>query len=567
MFKNYFKTAFRNLWKNKATSFINLFGLSIGMTAAVFIFLWVQNEISFDNYHPGKENIYRVTNSIQVNKDEAWVWESSPMPMAEAAIKEIPEVKKATRVIINAWGGPVLTIHHKLFSEKTSAWVDKSWFNMFHYDFVAGNAAAFGQSPFSIILTASKAKKYFGDESPVGQIIRVDTVNYTVQGVIKDNPVNSSFQFDVLLQMDGRLSDPEVLKNDKTWNNFGYITFLQLRPDAGKSLVETRLNDIINKNRTNHNDKASIQPLNTMYFESDLQSSSLPHGSKKTTYIFSMLGFLLLITACINYVNLTTAKASLRAKEVSVRKIVGAKRGHLFFQFIAESLTISMLALVITILLIKLCLPAFIAVTEKHFELQVTSVSLWKVLLGSLVFATILNGLYPAALLSSFKPLSVFRGSSVLKLNDGFIRKGLVVFQFALSMILIIGTIVIYRQLQYIQTNNPGYNVSQVMAIQIPYKSYGSLKDDAMQKFFTGIKHELQSQSSIASVSTGGSEIVNVANTSSGNADWDGRDTTYNPTIAQLSADEDFQKMFQLQLTSGHWFKPGTEDQHNYILK
>jgi ABC-type antimicrobial peptide transport system permease subunit len=223
-------------------------------------------------------------------------------------------------------------------------------------------------------------------------------------------------------------------------------------------------------------------------------------------------------------------------------------------------------ALVITILFIMLCLPAFIAVTEKHFELQVTSVGLWKVLLGSLVFATILNGLYPAALLSSFKPLSVFRGSSVLKLKDGFIRKGLVVFQFALSMILIIGTIVIYKQLRYIQTNNPGYNVSQVMAIQIPYKSYGSLKDDAMQKFFTGIKHELQSQSSIASVSTGGSEIVNVANTSSGNADWNGRDTTYNPTIAQLSADEDFQKMFQLQLTSGHWFKPGTEDQHNYIL-
>ncbi|HEY1871553.1 MAG TPA: ABC transporter permease, partial [Chitinophagaceae bacterium] len=164
MFKNYFKTAIRNLWKNKFTTAINLFGLSIGMTAAVFIFLWVQNEISFDNYHPDKENIYRITNSIQVNANEAWVWESSPMLMADAAIKEIPEVEKTTRVLTNSWGGPVLNINHKPFSEKTTAYVDKSWFNIFHYDFVAGNSVAFGQNPFSIILTESKAKKYFGDE-------------------------------------------------------------------------------------------------------------------------------------------------------------------------------------------------------------------------------------------------------------------------------------------------------------------------------------------------------------------------------------------------------------------
>ena len=151
-------------------------------------------------------------------------------------------------------------------------------------------------------------------------------------------------------------------------------------------------------------------------------------------------------------------------------------------------------------------------------------------------------------------------------MRDGLIRKGLVIFQFVLSMVLIIGTIVIYRQLQYIQTNNPGYNVSQVMSMQIPYKTYGSLKEDARETFFASMKQELQSQSSIAAVCTGGYEIVNVGSASSGNADWDGRDTTYNPTIAQLSADADFQKMFQLQLKSGHWFKPGNEDLHNYIL-
>src|SRR5665647_1017767 len=566
MFKNYFKTAFRNMWKNKVTSLINLLGLSVGMTAAVFIFLWVQNEISYDTYHPNAKDIYRIINSIKVNKEEAWVWESSPMVMGEMAIKEIPEVKNAARVIINTWSSPVLNINHKLFSEKSSAWVDKSWFDIFHYDFVKGSAANFGKEPFSIILTESKAKKYFGDANPIGQVIRVDTVNYSVQGIVKDNPINSSFQFDVILQMNGRLSDPETYKNDKNWNNFGYTTFLLLRPDAKKALVETKLNNIINNNRTNNNDKVSIKPLGDIYFESDLQSSDMPHGSKKATYIFSLLGMLLLITACINYVNLTTAKASLRAKEVSVRKIVGAKRGHLFFQFLTESLTISVLALIITLLLIQLCLPGFNSISEKQFTLPLTSAGMWQILSGTLLFATILNGVYPAALLSSFKPLNVFRGKSVLKLSDGFIRKGLVVFQFALSIVLIIGTIVIYRQLQYVQTSNPGYNVSQVISLQIPFKSYISLKDDARKIFFASMKRELQSESSIAAVSSGGSEIVNVTSSSSGNADWQGRDTTYNPTIARLSADGGFYKMFHLQLKSGRWFKPGDKDLHNYIL-
>ena len=334
MFRNYLKTARRNLWKNKSISLINLFGLSVGMTAAVFIFLWVQNELSFDNYHLEKDNIYRITNGIKVSKDETWVWESSPMLMGETAVKEIPEVEKSARITANTWGSPVLNINHKLFQEKTSAWIDKTWFNIFHYDFVAGNATAFGNNPFSIILTESKARKYFGDASAIGKVIKVDTVNYTVQGIIKDNPVNSSFPFDILLQMDGRLSDPAVFKNDKSWNNFGYITFLQLQPGADKASVETKLNNIIKSNRTNDNDDVSLQSLNDMYFESDLQSSDLPHGNKKTTYIFSLLGILLLVTACINYVNLTTAKASLRAKEVSVKKIIGAKRSHLFYRLV-----------------------------------------------------------------------------------------------------------------------------------------------------------------------------------------------------------------------------------------
>jgi len=566
MIKNYFKTAFRNLLKNKVTGFINLFGLSIGMTAAVFIFLWVHNEESFDNYHPSKNNIFRITHALDIGETEAWIWENSPMLMAEAAKKEIPEVEKSARLVPNIWAAPVLNVNHKLFSEKTTAWVDKTWFNVFHYDFVAGNEVAFSQNPFSIILTSSKAKKYFGDANPVGQTILVDTVNYTVQAVIKDNPTNSSFQFDILLQLDGRLSDPKIYKNDKTWNNFGYVTFIELRPDANRSRVEAGLNDIINKNRTNHNDKISLQPLGAMYFESNVQNSSLPHGNKKITYIFSLLGILLLIIACINYVNLTTAKASLRAKEVSIRKIIGAKRSGLFFQFIAESLTISVLALVVTAVLIKLCLPVFNDLAEMNFALDLSASSVWKILGVTLLFATLLNGVYPAVLLSSFKPLSVFRGISVLKLNDGAVRKGLVVFQFTLSVILIIGTIVIYKQMRFVQNTNPGYNISQVMGIRIPYKSFYGSRGAERESFLLAMRQELRSQNSISLVSSGGAEIVNVDAASSGAFDWDGRDTAYNPTVARLSVDTGFKNMFQLKLRDGRWFNAEKSDENNYIL-
>lgn len=559
MIRNYFKIAIRSLWKNKLTSFVNLFGLSVGMTASVFIFLWVQNEMTFDNYYPNKDHIYLITNLDKSNN----TWELSPQPMADAVIKEIPEAEQVARMTHG--GNLIFRINQKLFSEKNVARVDKGWLNIFKCEFVEGNALAFNQNPFSIILTESIAKKYFGNVSAIGQIIGVDTVNYTVEGVVKDYPLNSSFQFDILMQLDGFLSNPKRLKKRNDWNNSDYITFLQLQPDAKKSFIETKLDDIVYKHSTNHNNKVSLEPLTGMYFRTDIKYSNLPHGDRKTTYIFSLLGLLLLIIACINYVNLTTAKASLRSKEVSVKKIVGAGRVHLFFQFIAESLTISLVSLLVTLIIIKTCLPIFNIITEKNFQLSFTSTALWTVLLGTLFTATLLNGIYPAILLSSFKPLNVFRGRSVLKLRDGFIRKGLVTFQFVLSMILIMATLVMYLQMRFIQTSNPGYNVSQILSIYIPYKSYSSLSDTATKTFFAAIRHELQSQNSVAAVCTGGEEIVNDGDRSGG-ADWNGHDTTYQPIISRLSVDEDFQKMFQLQLKEGRWFKRGNDDVHNFII-
>lgn len=563
MFRNFLKTALRAFYKNRFISLLNLLGLSTGMTAAVFIFLWVQNEITVNDYQPG--NIYRVS-YISNYRGETYTNERNSYPEYLAMTKDIPEIDRAVIMSPNSFEGFTFNINNKLFSEKTSAWVDKAWFNMFNYSFVEGNAVAFTQSPNSIVLTESKAHKYFGNAGAVGQLIKVDTINYLVAGVVKDNPLNSSFQFDIFLNYDSRLNGEKLKRSSTDWNNNNYIAFVQTRADASPKLVGAKLAGIIKKNIPDDDEVVSLDPLKKIYFQEGLRSS-LPQGNKKATYIFALLGILLLVTACINYVNLTTARASLRAKEVSIRKIAGAEKTHLFFQFIAESLVISFISLLLALLMIRLLLPVFNSITEKDFQLPLTSVALWQILLGTLGFATVLNGIYPALLLSSFRPLNVFRGKSFLKINDGSIRKALVVFQFALSVLLIISATVIYRQLHYIQTTNPGYNVSQIASLSVPYSAYSKLDDKGRDAFFEGLRHDLEVQPGVAGVSSASEEIVDVGNSNgSGDAIWEGKDTGYHSVVARMEVDADFKKIFGVQLKTGRWFTTGRQDYNNVIL-
>jgi len=557
MIKNYFKTAWRSLWKNKITAGINIAGLSVGMTAAILILLWVQNEISFDSYHPEADKIYRLTTSIKAN---GWIWETTPLLMADAAKKNIPEIERMATLNVNNM--PVFNINGTLVYEKNCAYVDDEWFNMFHYKFIEGNPNTFSSNPYSIILTASEAKRYFGNRTAVGADIRIDSLNYRVKAIVEDAPANSSFQYNAFIPLSVLLLDKERRENDQNWGNFNYITFVKLKPGTGKAVTEKKLTDILPDN----NDKSttiSLIALKDIHFETGV-SSSFIHGSKSSVYIFTALAFLLLLIASINYVNLTTAKAGIRAKEISVRKIIGAHRMHLFFQFVAESLLISFIALVTTIILIHICISYFNIITNKNFLLPLNSISMWKVIGCTLFVAFLLNSIYPALLLSSFRPLDVFRGLTVLKVKDGYLRKGLVVLQFSISVMLIAGSIVIYKQMQFIQKSDPGYNRSQILSFPIPPAvGFGEKKNSLMQT----IKQELLSQSGITNVALTNQEIVYIGSISTGNADWDGHDTTFNPKIRQLAADADFQKTMQLQLQEGRWFQQDDEaDKNNVVL-
>ena len=560
MIWNYCKSAWRGIWKNTSTAVINIIGLSVGMTSAALIFLWVQNEISFDTNQPAANNIYRLTTNLT---SAGWKWETTPLLLADAVVKEVPQVETAARLYSGDM--PVFDINSTLSYEKKCGYVDDDWFKIFHFEFIEGSAAAFCGDPNSIILTLSAARKYFGGRPEIGTAIRVDSTNYVLKGVIQDAPSNSSFQYTAYIPLGSLLKNPDRRANDENWENANYITFIKVRPGTNRTSVTRKITGVLQQHSgdTEKQSDISLVNLKDLHFEDDLQSSFFASGNKNAVYIFSGLGILLLVIACINYVNLTTAKSSLRAKEVSVRKIVGANRIQLFCQFLAEAFLISGIAALATVVLVHFCVPAFNAITGMNFVLPFNSPSVWKVIGITLFSAFLLNSIYPALVLSSLKPLGVFRGFTIFSIRDSFLRRVLVIFQFAISVVLIAGTIIVYRQMQFIQQTNLGYNKSQVLITHLPPDIAGRRRSEIVDE----IKSDLLRQSSIQYVTAANQAIVNIGSYSSGSADWNGRDTSFNPKIAQLSADPDFARALQLHMKQGRWFERGNQaDKSNVVL-
>ena len=563
MIKNYFRTALRSLTRNGAISLLNVFGLSVGMTAAILIFLWVQNETSFDSYHPDAARIYRVTSHVNAAQ---WTWAATPPPLAPVVRATLPQVE-AVACITQSYN-TILRINNELIAEKKSAFVDSSWFRLFHYDVVAGSLDEFLHNPYSLILTESTAKKYFGNKNPIGLSIHKDSLDYKIAAIVRNSPANSSFQCDVLIPMQALLLNPLRRKQAQQWGGYSYLTFLKLRPDVNPNQVAGLLTDILHKNKPKDSKNYfSLTPLTAMHLESDTTHPMLTHGSRIAVYIFSILGFLTLLVACINYVNLTTARASLRGKEVGIRKLVGAGKNNLFAQFLLESLLVSMLSLILTLVLVVLTLPFFRQITETDFRSPLTALTTWKLIGLTLLIATLLNGIYPALLLSSFKPLNVLKGATILRFKDVYLRKSLVVLQFTFSIILIAGTMIIQRQLSYVQHANPGYDRSQIFYFGLPYTVFEHLTEAEQTALSNGVKTQLLAQSSVTGTTIASEPIVEVGNASSGNANWEGRDTSLAPTIYEISADADYKNVLQLQLQQGRWFDPQqATDKKNFLL-
>ncbi|GAB3953705.1 ABC transporter permease [Spirosoma harenae] len=559
--------AIRNLLKTKIFGLLNVTGLAVGMVAAVFILLWVQNELSFDSYHQKANRTHAIITHNQVNKEETWHWSTTPLPLADQA-RKLPDIEQVTQIIRPFWPDLTIKIGGQLARIEKAACVDENWFSVFDYSLVDGSLTDFNRNVRSIALTESKADQLFGSAKAVGQLIRIDTLDYVVRAVVKDNPVNSSFQYDCLIPLAAHLANPEAVKNDNNWNNFNYETFVVLRPDADVEKAEQKITQIIRQDKkdekTGKPDTSitlELEPLSDMHFDTiSRYGADAEQGDRRTVYIFLAMGLAILLMACINYVNLTTARASVRAKEVGVKKLIGAGYSQLFGQFMLESILMCLAALCIALSLIYSLLPIFNTLTSKTFSLQFTSPSLWLVLGGTTLLAIVLTGIYPALLLSSFQPVRAIRGFNVMGSTNSIFRKSLVVVQFTISIIFLIATLVVYQQIRFIRNTKLGYDRDHIVALTIPWRVQPKVDPTVM-------KERLLKQSSILDATIASQNIVEITSSHSGSLDWDGRPADFQPTVGQISVEPSYQKLFNLKMIQGRWFElNNTADEENVVL-
>jgi len=567
-----FKHAFRSIASQRLNSFINIGSLAVAMTAVIIIVVWVQNELSFDSFHKDADRVYFVKNYDVLDKKETWVEENSFYPLAEAMQRTLPGVEMVTHIDRAYPGGLTFNINGNLYQPDHAVFVDSNWFSVFNYSFIAGNASSFYAHPNSIVLTESRAKALFGKTDAVSSSIKIDSVQYTVRAVIKDNPTNSSFQYDVILSPEKEIGTKEKLDDENRWYYRSWKTFVKLKPGINGAQLVGKINTIIKANNKNPDEiYVNLLPLKNLHMDNTFTSSSIKHGNSKTVTIFSVLALLLLLAAAINYVNLTVARTGVRLKEMSIRKINGATRLHLFMQMMAETVVTCVLALALTVLLAYLAFPFLKMFTETNFVFNPFSPRVILILAGTLVSIILLTGIYPALLLSSFSPVSLFRGMNVLGTTNSGFKKALVTAQFALAVFMINSAIVVYRQLTFIQTQDVAYNRSQVLNVQVPYNAFDFSQKGAQEKqeaVLTAVKQELLAKNQIQVVSrTDLPSLVNNNYTTAGGLSWDGMPEDFKPSYISFSTDADINNILHLKMAAGRWFDDNnTADKQNIVL-
>ncbi len=486
MLRNLFKVAFRNIGKDRIYSVLNILGLTLGITCSLFLFLYLLNELSYDQFHPKKDQIYRVVTHF-TETDNQFTWPSGQIPLAQELEENYPDVEHAVRFI---GAGRELFANDERdvrFYEEDFYYVDSSVFEVFNFPLIAGDPTTALLAPNTAVVTQTTAEKYFGDADPIGQSFRNGDENYQITGVVQDVPSNSHLEFDALLS---RASLPDELGN---WGSWGVATYLLLRETASLADGERALADV-NKNRvvpifTDYGVTIDywLQPLADIHLQSNFGDSG-ENGGMSYIYIFAAVAFFILIIASINYMNLATARATRRAKEVGVRKTMGSFRSQLISQFLTESTLLTFIALFISILLALVLLPFFNQLAGK--EIKVLFLLQPKIIAGFIGMALVVGiagGSYPAFYLSRFNPALVLKGNVARGTGTALLRKILVVTQFAISIAMLICTWIVYDQLQYLRDKDLGFEQDQVLTVTMPDSTiranysvlYNRLKDNA----------------------------------------------------------------------------------------
>jgi putative ABC transport system permease protein len=502
MIKNLLLIAIRNFKKDKWYSLLNILGLTIGITFSLFLIFYITNELSYDRYHEKADRIFRIVSYIQ-EKDKNTDWAITQMPLGPTLKKDYPEVEEMVR--LQGRERTLFKNGDNNFYETKIYYADSTIFKVFTHKFYEGSPTTALNGPNSIVITKSLADKYFGkNTSAVGKALRTVYDVYKVSGVIGDVPKNSHIRYDMLISMSSLLRGPNQ-DNLSNWGNFNNYTYVLLKPGTSATAFNKKLAPMYDKymapifakfNVKMHYD---VQPITAIHLHSSLDQEPEELGSMSYIWIFSAVAFFMLLIACINYMNLTTARSARRAKEIGIRKVTGSTKNQLVLQFLSESLLTAFVAVLLSVLLILLLLPFFNSVSGKVFTLStVLQPSNILILLGIVLFTGLVGGSYPAFYLSSFTPVSVLKGSLSKASGNVNLRRTLVVLQFSISMIMLICTWVVYSQLSYLQKKDLGFNKDQVMTVTI------NTGQDERPKI-SAMNNEFRSLSGIKEVGTGNS--------------------------------------------------------------
>jgi putative ABC transport system permease protein len=564
MIRNYLKLTFRNLARNKAFSFINIFGLAAGLAGCMLIMIYIMEESSYDQQFKDADRIYRVSAAAEAGKDNE-KWASQAAPVAWALKAEIPGVEQVTRLLkFPDMDNVLLKYEHdkvsRRFFESNGFYVDSTFFQLFNYEFKFGNISTAMSRPNSLVISESIAGKLFGNEDPIGKPVTIGLpfgdFTYTVTGVFVNEGLKSHIPANFFLSMRNGDIGTWVGTNDNWTTNNIFHTYVKLKAGTNSNLFDKSLTPFFYRHAGAEMKAGGwsktlfIQPLKDIYLHSQIGNEIAPNGNIKYLYILGSIAAFILFIACINFMNLSTARSQKRAREVGVRKVLGANRAALISQFLGESFIICFIALFLAAIMVYILLPAFSLFTQKKLGFEGSpGWILWIVLL--LLFTGFIAGLYPAFYLSSFKPASVLKGKIMNNFSAAAIRKGLVVFQFTVSICLIFASIVIWRQLELVQNQDLGFMKNQQLILPMPGKKV------AMN--YTILKTELSQNPSVKSV-TSGSSYPGIANINDMLFYAEGRPRTDFVDISMITIEKDYLETLGLKLLEGRSFPESSEN-------
>jgi putative ABC transport system permease protein len=553
MFKNYFKIAWRSLLQNKGLAFINIFGLAIGMAFALLIGLWIQYETSFDQFHKNINRLALIRKHNLFNNQKSTAT-SQPVPLHDELKRNYPEIKRLTRIDNNEHS---LVIDNNKFHKK-GLYVDRDFLTMLSFPLVKGNAATALNDPNGIVLTESLANTLFGKEDPIGKPIKIDN-EYTalVTAVAKDAPDNSTISFEFLAPFEYLLRNSERVKTAQWGNN--WLTYIvELKEGSSMQALSKKIEPVVMKKRTDGvTQLLFLQPLQQWHLYSDYKEWVNTGGRIEYVRLFTVIGIFVLLIACINFMNLSTARSEKRAKEVGIRKAVGSQRIQLIVQFLSESMLTAFLAFLLSILLIQLLLPLLKDIGFEKIHFRFGDVSLWASLLGVCIVTGLLAGSYPALYLSSFVPVKVLKGTLKQGIAAVSFRKILVVLQFTISIGLIVCTVIVFQQIGHAKDRHLGYNPDNLITIVT--------SNNDLKKNYEAWKQELLNTGYIESVAQTSGPMTNITNSWS-DFTWEGKDPNARTSFDVMMTDWDYVKTAGVQLIKGRGFSREYKTDSNAII-